>query len=141
MLCVSLPVMEEQYIPCLRPVSAWSNVHNVLITFLVYFSIHTSAVKYGTSHIQCCTHRQVPASARLKWVSYRKTLLVCVLTRACVLLSFVCALVRRVLKNLLEHHKSFTMAILYDGPATINLVDMIRILPIYQIRIVMRFYG
>ena len=27
-------------------VSAWCDVHNVLITFLVYLSIHTSAVKY-----------------------------------------------------------------------------------------------
>ena len=30
-----------------------------------------------------------------------------VLTRACVLLSFACALARRVVKNLLEHHKRF----------------------------------
>ena len=29
-------------------------------------------------------------------------------------------------KNLLKHHKSFTMAILYKGPATINLVNVIR---------------
>ena len=42
------------------------------------------------------------------------------------LLSFVCALVHRVVKNLLEHYKSFTMAILYEGPTTINLVDAIR---------------
>ena len=42
------------------------------------------------------------------------------------LLNFVHALARRVVKNLLEHHKSFTMAILYEGPATINLVDVIR---------------
>ena len=32
----------------------------------------------------------------------------------------------RVVKNLLEHRKSFTIAILCEGPATINLVDMIR---------------
>ena len=54
------------------------------------------------------------------------TLLACVLARACVLLSFARALVRRVVKNLLEHHKSFTMAILYEGPAAINLVGVIR---------------
>ena len=41
-------------------------------------------------------------------------------------LSFACALARTIIKNLLEHHKSFTMAILYEGPATINLVNMIR---------------
>ena len=29
-----------------RPVLAWSNVHNILITFLVYLSIYTFAVKY-----------------------------------------------------------------------------------------------
>ena len=42
------------------------------------------------------------------------------------LLSLVCALTCRVVKNLLEHHKSFTMAILCEEPATINLVDVIR---------------
>ena len=47
-------------------------------------------------------------------------------TRACVLLSFTRALIHRVVKNLLEHHKSFTMAILCNGPATVNLVDVIR---------------
>ena len=57
--------------------------------------------------MQCGTHRQAPASTRLKWVSHRKTLLARVLTRACVLLSFVCALARRVVTNLLEHHKKF----------------------------------
>ena len=72
------------------------------------------------------THRQVPASTCTKWVSHRTTLLACVLTRACVLLSFACALACRVVKNLLEHHKSFTMAILYEGPATINVIDVIR---------------
>ena len=72
------------------------------------------------------THRQTPASTHLKWVSYRKTLLARVLTRACVLLSFERALARRVVKNLLEHHKIFTMAILYKRPATINLIDVIR---------------
>ena len=39
------------------------------------------------------------------------------------LLSFAHALARRVVKNLLEHHK---MTILYEGPATINLIDVIR---------------
>ena len=42
------------------------------------------------------------------------------------LLSFACALAHRVVKNLLKHHKSFTMAIQCKGPATINLVDVIR---------------
>ena len=42
------------------------------------------------------------------------------------LLSFARALARRVVKNLLEHHKSITMAILYEGPATITLIDVIR---------------
>ena len=42
------------------------------------------------------------------------------------LLSFARALARRVVKNLLEHHKSFTIAILCERPATINLIDMIR---------------
>ena len=37
---------------------------------------------------------------------------------------FCHALAYRVVKNLLEHHESFTMAILYEGPATINLVDV-----------------
>ena len=110
---------------------------------------------YGTGHMQRHTRRQAPASTRLKWVSHHMTLLVRVLTRVCVLLSFVCALAHRVVKNLLEHHKSFTMAILYKGPASINLVDMIRnhsgllqeswlippMISIYQIRIVVRFYG
>ena len=41
------------------------------------------------------------------------------------LLSFTCAFARRVIKNLFKHHKSFTMAILCKGPATINLVNMI----------------
>ena len=72
------------------------------------------------------TCRQTPASMRIKWVSHRTTLLERVLTRACVLLSFTCTLVHRVVKNLLEHHKSCTMAILYEGPTTINLVDVIR---------------
>ena len=54
------------------------------------------------------------------------TLLARVLTRVCVLLGFTCALARRVVKNLLKHHKSFTMAILCEGPTTINLVDVIR---------------
>ena len=76
--------------------------------------------------MQRCTCRQAPASTRLKWMSHRKTLLACVLTRACVLLSFVHALACRVAKNLLKHHKKFTMAILYKGPAIINLVDVIR---------------
>ena len=81
---------------------------------------------YGTGHMQRHTHRQAPAGTHLKWVSHHMTLLMRVLTRVCVLLSFVCALARRVVKNLLKHHKSFTMAILYKGPASINLVDMIR---------------
>ena len=53
MLCVSLhyrlPVMANSasYVFLLyRPVSAWSGVHKALITFLVYLSTHTFAVKY-----------------------------------------------------------------------------------------------
>ena len=42
------------------------------------------------------------------------------------LLNFARALACRVVKNLLKHHKSFTMAILYEGPTTINLIDVIR---------------
>ena len=61
-----------------------------------------------------------------KWVSHRTTMLACVLTRACVLLSFMHALALRVVKNLLERHKSFTMAILCEGPTTINPIDVIR---------------
>ena len=80
---------------------------------------------YGTGHMQYRTRRLTPASMHTKWVSHRMTLLACLLTRACVLLSFTRALARRVIKNLLKHHKSFTMAILCKGPATINLVDMI----------------
>ena len=52
-LCVSLhsclPVMAKStslVFLLYRPVSAWSDIHNVLITFLVYLSIHTYAVKY-----------------------------------------------------------------------------------------------
>ena len=81
---------------------------------------------YGTGHMQRCSCKRAPASTHPKWVSHRVTLLARVLTRACVLLSFMCALVRRVVKNLLKHHKSFTMAVLCEGPATINLVNMIR---------------
>ena len=81
---------------------------------------------YGTGYMQRCTCRRAPASTHPKWVSHRMTLLVHVLTRACVLLSFVHALAHRVVKNLLKHHKSFTMAILCKGPATINLVNVIR---------------
>ena len=81
---------------------------------------------YGTGHMQRRTRRQAPASTCLKWVSHCKTLLVRVLTRACVLLSFARALAHKVVKNLLEHHKSFTMTILYKGLTTINLVDVIR---------------
>ena len=42
------------------------------------------------------------------------------------LLSFACALARTVVKNLLEHHKSFYHGHPYEGPATIKLVDVIR---------------
>ena len=42
------------------------------------------------------------------------------------LLNFVRALACRVVKNLLDHHRSFTIAILCEGPATISLVDIIR---------------
>ena len=62
------------------------------------------------------TRRQVPASTRLKWVSHPKTLLARVLTRACVLLSFAHALVRTVVKNLLEHHKSLPSPSYTNGP-------------------------
>ena len=81
---------------------------------------------YGTGHMQRHTRRRAPGSTCLQWVSHRMTLLARVLTRACVLLSFTRALAHRVVKNLLEHHKSFTMAILCEGPPTINLIDMIR---------------
>ena len=63
---------------------------------------------------------------RAKWVSHCTTLLARMLTRACVLLSFARAPACRVVKNLLKHHKSFTMAILYEGPTTINLIYVIR---------------
>ena len=42
------------------------------------------------------------------------------------LLSFARAFACRVVKNLLEHHKSFTMAILCERLTAINLVDVIR---------------
>ena len=42
------------------------------------------------------------------------------------LLSFACALARRVVKNLLEHYKRFYYGHLYEGLTTINLIDMIR---------------
>ena len=42
------------------------------------------------------------------------------------LVSFAHALARRVVKNFLKHPKSFTKAILYKRPSTINLVNMIR---------------
>ena len=76
--------------------------------------------------MQRCTRRQIPASTCLKWVSHCKKLLACVLTRACMLLSFACALVHRVVKNLLEHYKRFYRGHLYEGLTTINLVNMIR---------------
>ena len=62
-------------------------------------------VMYGIGHMQSRTHRRAPVSTRLKWVSHRTTLLVRMLTRACVLLSFARALAYRVVKNLLGHHK------------------------------------
>ena len=80
---------------------------------------------YGTGHMQRRTHRHIPASTRAKSVSHCMTLLAYVLTRAYVLLSFSHALARRVVKNLLKHHEKFTMAILYEEPATIILVDVI----------------
>ena len=81
---------------------------------------------YGTGYMQRRTRRRVPASMCAKWMSHCTTLLTCVLTRTCVLLSFGRALAHRVVKNLLEHHKSFTMTILCEGPTTINLIDVIR---------------
>ena len=92
--------------------------------------MYPSRLNFCSSYIRYQPHatntcRQAPASTRLKRVSHPKTLLARVLTRACVLLSFTHALACRVVKNLLEHHKSFTMAILYEGPTTINLIDMI----------------
>ena len=54
---------------------------------------------YGAGHMQRHTRRQAPVSAHTKWVSHHTTLLVHVLTRACVLLSFMRALARRVVKN------------------------------------------
>ena len=54
---------------------------------------------YGTGHMQRRTCWQAPVSTHLKWVSPRTTLLACVFTRACVLLSFVRALVHRVVQN------------------------------------------
>ena len=81
---------------------------------------------YSTGHMYCCTRRQAPANMRAKWVNHRTTLLPCVLTGAYVLLSFTHALACRVVKNLLKHHESFTIAILYKEPTTINLVDGIR---------------
>ena len=81
---------------------------------------------YGTGHMQCRTCRQAPACTHAKWVSHSMTWLACVLTRAYVLLNVAHALARRVVKNLLKHHESFTMAILYKGPTTISLVNVIR---------------
>ena len=80
---------------------------------------------YGAGHMQRRTHRQAPAIMRAKWVSHRMTQLSYVLTRAYVLLSFVHALARRVVKNYVKHHEKFTMAIVYEEPATINQVDVI----------------
>ena len=54
---------------------------------------------YGTGHMQRRTRRQAPACTRAKWMSHRKTLLACVLTRAYELLSFAHALAHRVVKN------------------------------------------
>ena len=45
------------------------------------------------------------------------------------LLSFACALTRKVVKNLLKHHKKFYHGhpmYLYEQPATINFVNVIR---------------
>ena len=53
------------------------------------------------------TRRQAPASRHPKWVSHRMTLLTCVFTRACVLLSFARALAHCVVKNFLKHHKFY----------------------------------
>ena len=80
---------------------------------------------YGTGHMQRRTHRHVPESTRAKSVSHCMTLLAYVLTRAYVLLSFKHTLTLRIVKNLLKHHEEFTMAILYEEPTTIILVDVI----------------
>ena len=95
-------------------------------TYVIFCTPFISQYTYGISHMQRRTCWWAPASTHLKWVSHRTTLLAHVLTRACVLLSFMRALACRVLKNLLKHHKSFTIAILCERHATINLVDMIR---------------
>ena len=62
---------------------------------------------YGTGHMQHRPCRRAPVSTRLKWVSHHMTLLARVLTRACVLLSFVHVIAHRVVKNLLKYHKRF----------------------------------
>ena len=77
---------------------------------------------YGTGHMQCHTHRQAPASMRTKWVSHCTTLLGHVLTRACMLLSFTLAIVRRVVKNLLKHNKSLPWPSCTRGPPPLILL-------------------
>ena len=115
----------------------WPSTRMELIHILYMHSCFSNTNdNYGTGHMQRRTRRQAPASIRLKWVSHRATLLVHVLTRACVLLSYACALAHRVVKNLLKHHKSFTI----QGYCR-NLGLIPPAVPIYQIRNVMRFYG
>ena len=76
---------------------------------------------HATSHLQANTCEYM----RKMGEPLHNTPSVCAHQSLCAI-EFVCALVHRVVKNLLKHHKSFTMAILYEGPTTINLVNVIR---------------
>ena len=71
----------------------WESLDNQHIKQVVYVyrSLISSGI-YGTSHMQRHTRRRISASMRAKWVRHCTTLLVRVLIRACVLLSFVRAL-------------------------------------------------
>ena len=117
-------LLDDSSDPELTEALSW--IFTLVNTLQVQLCNHSIYNMYGIGHMQCCTRRRAPANTHLKWVSHHMTMLAHVLTRACVLLSFARVLARRVVKNLLEHHKSFTMAILYEGPATINLVNMMK---------------
>ena len=76
--------------PCYKLVTNLFIVHKLVTAKKINLFIKNKITKthtYGTGHMQRRTCRQAPASTRLKWVSHHKTLLECVLTRACVLLS------------------------------------------------------
>ena len=112
---------------------------------------------YDTGHMQCRTRKSAPVSTHAELVRYCTTLLACMLTRACVLLKFACAHAHRVVKNFIQalHHGHRWLFYTRGLSPSISLIscdlescsnlglipDLIPAIPVYQIRLLMRFYG